>query len=177
MSQKLNLDELIKNSDAEDNTEHIRSIKHSVKIKQDISTFLELKRKFPRIKERGMFESMCLRKCSFLHNNYTDIYNRLIKDELNLKLFSQFISVLEKVENGDEDQHSASVIIGTILKEIYIDSAINREKKENKIKERKLKKKNAVQKNKDKAIKTHFPEKYQREKLGWRDYKNNFIDE
>jgi hypothetical protein len=170
-SQKLNLDEIIKNSDAQDNTEHIRQVKHSRKIKNDIETFLSLKRTYSRMKNE-QFQALCLKRCSFLFNNYTDIYNRLVKDELNLELFGKFINVLERIENGDEDQHSASVIIGTILKEIYIDSALRKEGKTNKSKERKEKKQKAIEQRKNKIIKEKYPEAYKKATISWKEYKN-----
>lgn len=174
-SQKLNLDELIKNTDVQDNTEHIREVKHSRKIKDDVATFLSLKQKYPRMKKE-QFEAMCLKRCSFLFNNYTDIYNRLVKDELNLELFSKFINVLEKIENGTENQHSASVIIGTILKEIYIDSALRKENKTNKSKERKEKKQKLIEQKKNKILKEKYPEAYKKATISWKDYKKEHCE-
>lgn len=174
-SQKLNLDEIIKNTDAQDNTAHIREVKHSKKIKNDISTFLSLKQNYPRMKKEH-FDAMCLKRCSFLFNNYTDIYNRLVKDELNLELFGKFINVLEKIENGTEDQHSASVIIGTILKEIYIDSALRKENKTTKSKERKEKKQRAIEQRKNKIIKEKYPEAYKKATISWKEYKKEHCE-
>lgn len=174
-SQKLNLDEIIKNSDVQDNTAHIREVKHSQKIKDDIANYLSLKKNYPRMK-KTQFDAMCLKRCSFLFNNYTDIYNRLIKDELNLNLFGKFISVLEKIENGTEDQHSASVIIGTILKEIYIDSALRKENKSNKSKERKEKKQKAIEQKKNKILKEKYPEAYKKATISWKDYKKEHCE-
>lgn len=171
-SEKLNLDDIVKNKDVQDNTENIRKVKHSNYISADIKTFQSLKHKYSRI-SREQFEKICIHQCSFLYNNYTDIYNRLIKDELNLELFGQFVSVLEKIENGDENQHSGSVIIGTILKEIYIDSALRRENKTNKHKSYKDKKEKGIRKTKNKVLKEKYPEEYKKATLSWKEYKNN----
>ena len=40
-----------------------------------------------------------------------------------------FIDKLKEIEDGEVDQHEASVDIGKILKQMYIDSALKREKK------------------------------------------------
>lgn len=169
-SQKLQLDELIKNNNAEDNTAHIREVKHSKFIKNDISTFLSLKKKYPRMK-KDLFETMCMHRCSFLFNNYTDIYHKLLKDELNLELFGKFVSILEKIEKGDETQHTASVVVGTILKEIYIDSALRKEQKHTKTTDRKDKKQKAIEKKKNRTLKEKFPEEYKKATLSWKEYK------
>jgi len=67
--------------------------------------------------------------CAFLWTNYTNIFNRIMKDELNLNILRKFIDTLREVEDGELDQHEASVKIGEILKQLYIDSALQREKK------------------------------------------------
>jgi hypothetical protein len=174
-SQKLHLDELIKNNNAVDNTAHIREVKHSKHIKNDIATFLSLKKTYPRLSP-DLFEKMCIHRCSFLFNNYTDIYNRLIKDELNIELFSKFISVLEKIENGDENQHTGSVIIGTLLKEIYIDSAIRKENKSTKTHERKERRQKNLEKKKNKTLKENYPEEYKKATLSWKEYKADTLN-
>jgi hypothetical protein len=170
-NQKLKLDELIKNSDFKDNTEHIRGVKHSSKIEDDIYRFLSLKKKYSRT-SKETFESMCMRQCSFLFNNYTDIYNRLIRDELNLELFGKFIQILKKIENGEEDQTSASVMVGTILKEIYVDTALRRENKNKQKEDTKNKKRDAVKNMKNKVLKEKYPEEYNKATMSWKDYKN-----
>ena len=48
---------------------------------------------------------------------------------LNISLLFKFISILEKIENGILNQHEASFQVGTILKNIYIDSNNKRNEK------------------------------------------------
>jgi len=116
-SDRLNLKRMIGQSDCDDNTDAIRKLKHSKLIRTDLNTFTKLK--------RGLdFDDVCKSKCSFLYNNYMDIFNRLIKDELDLKIFGRLLDALENIEDGKVDQHEGSVVVGTILKELYIDSAL-----------------------------------------------------
>ena len=65
----------------------------------------------------------CREGCPFLFANYTDIFNKLVLDEIDVGLFNKFIDILEKIEHGTCDQHEASFEVGKILREIYIDSA------------------------------------------------------
>lgn len=119
-TDRLNLKKMIGQSDCEDNTDAIRKLKHSKLIRADLNTFTKLKRS----KQTSDFDDVCKSKCSFLYNNYMDIFNRLIKDELNLKIFDRLLDALENIEDGKVDQHEGSVAVGTILKELYIDSAL-----------------------------------------------------
>jgi hypothetical protein len=72
-------------------------------------------------------------ECNFLFTYYTDIFNKIKKDEINLGILLQFIEVLKKIEDGDLDQHEGSFAVGTLLKELYIDSALKKADKLNEI--------------------------------------------
>ena len=47
-------------------------------------------------------------------------------------VLDKFIDILEKIEQGNSDQHEASFEVGKILRDIYIDSAIKKGDKLNK---------------------------------------------
>ena len=58
-------------------------------------------------------------------NNYNDIYTKLLENKINYNILYKFLNELEKIENGELNQHEASYNIGKLLKEIYIDPEIN----------------------------------------------------
>ena len=60
-----------------------------------------------------------------------DIYNKIRKDEIDLKILFQFLDVLGKIEAGQMDQHDGSFEVGTLLKKIYVDSALRKAEKLN----------------------------------------------
>ena len=127
---KLNLQKMISANDVEDCTQDIRDKKHSVLIKHDVKAMLFLKNKYSNlVKENPIeFETICINECQFLFNTYTDIFNKIRKDELDLQLFNKFLNILKLIEDGELDQHSGSYQVGNILKEIYIDSALRKSK-------------------------------------------------
>ena len=129
--QRLNLQEMIKAYDADDNTSKIRQLKHSRLIRDEVEKMVNLKKKYNRMMtfEPKKFEKIVISHCNFLWTNYTNIFNRIMKDELNLNILRKFIDTLREVEEGGLDQHDASVKIGEVLKQLYIDSALQREKK------------------------------------------------
>lgn len=69
---------------------------------------------------------VCKRECAFLFNNYTEIFNKLMKDELDMAILAKMLVVLKMIEDEKVDQHEGSVMVGKILKELYVDSAIKR---------------------------------------------------
>lgn len=116
---RLNLKRLISESECVDNTENIRKLKHSELIRKDCKIIQLVK----LIHSTDVVEQ-CRTRCPFLYNNYTDIFNRLVKDELDINILNRLLDVLKRIEDGLVDQHEGSVAVGTILKEMYVDSAL-----------------------------------------------------
>lgn len=129
--EKLQLSKLIQANNAEDQTSIIRDLKHSHAIQADILTITKLKKEYARLAKtnRSQFEQMVINKASFLFNNYTDIFNKVMKDEIDMNILGHFIMILRKIENGEVDQHEASFEVGKILKNMYIDSALKKSEK------------------------------------------------
>lgn len=123
---RLQLEKMIQANDVEDCTGEIRTKKHSKKIRDDVTTMIDMKKKYARLQKSNpsQFDSMLVSKCSFLFNNYTDIYNRVKKEEINLSTLWNLLDVLEKIEMGELDQHSGAYEVGNLLKKIYIDGAV-----------------------------------------------------
>jgi len=127
-SESLNLKHLLDDSQYVDNTETIRKLKHSVHIRDDIRT-LETLKVTNELLRTGQFEDfleLCKISASFLYNHYTDIFHKVLKDELDLGMMTQLLTVLKLIEEEKIDQHHGSVMTGKILKEMYIDSAMKR---------------------------------------------------
>tara|TARA_B110000879_G_C10843045_1_gene382323 strand:- start:1 stop:486 length:486 start_codon:yes stop_codon:yes gene_type:complete len=131
--ERLNLQKMIKENDSENNTEQIRTLKHSLKIKDEVDVLLQLKKDYHELAKSNPsdFDTICTNKCSFLFNNYTDIYNKVKKDEINLSILLRLLNVLHSIEEGAVDQHEGSFEVGKLLKQIYIDSALRKAEKLN----------------------------------------------
>lgn len=137
---RLKFNELLKESDASDNTEKIRKLKHSSKIKEQVSIMLDIKKRYSRLDKQTVYK-MIDTQCDWLFRHYFNLFNKLKKDELDIQILGQFVNALKAVEDGDMDQHEASVRVGQILKKLYIDSALKKDKKEEAKRERQRKKK------------------------------------
>lgn len=159
-TERLKLQEMIKANNVEDQTQRIRDLKHSDKIRQDVSTYLQLSKKYPGSHNKEFFKQTCLKNCSFLFNNYTDIYNKMVKNELNLNILMNFVDVLREIEDGELDQHEGSFKVGKLLKELYIDTAMRQEQK--------MKNKEAMGSGKNKKVKAPSTGK----KISYADFKN-----
>lgn len=142
--QRLDLANLIKANETEDCTQDIRNKRQSSLIRNDVKQMIFLKQKYSRLAKSNPneFDNICMNQCKFLFNNYTDIYNKIKHDNLNLNIFEKFLDILKKIEDGELNQHEGSYLIGKHLKELYVDSAMrSQEKIDNKEKKRKIQKK------------------------------------
>ena len=92
-AERIQLEKMIQVNGAVDNTETIRSLKHSEKIRDDVLTMVKLKNDYQRLSKSNpaQFDAMCVSRCSFLFNTYTDLFNRLKKDELDLNIMGQLL--------------------------------------------------------------------------------------
>lgn len=128
--QRLQLQNMIKSNNTTDFTESIRELKHSQYIRNDVDTLILLKAKHRDNPEE--LHNIAAQECYFLFTFYTDIYNKLRKDEISISILFKLIDALKSIEDCTYDQHEASFRVGTILKELYIDSALKKAEKLNK---------------------------------------------
>ena len=128
-TQRLQLQNMIKANNVVDQTELIRNLKHSEILKSEINNLVLLKAKYRNDPEK--INELSPIECNFLFTYYTDIFNKIKKDEINLGILLQFVDVLKKIEKSELDQHEGSFIVGTLLKELYIDSALKKADKIN----------------------------------------------
>lgn len=126
--EKLNLKKLMNELDYVDNTETIRKLKHSIKIRDNIRKLEDLKRQHSelRIQSPEQFFNIAHTECKFLYDNYSDIFRRLMKDEIDITIMTKLLIVLKLIEDGQLDQQDGSVRVGKLLKELYLDSAVKR---------------------------------------------------
>jgi hypothetical protein len=126
--ERLNLRKMVAANNAEDNTNTIRKLKHSELIRSDVALMLKLKHEYSRLAKSNtaQFDAICVSRCSFLFNNYTDIFNKLKKDEIDLAILTKLVNVLKLIEDGRIDQHEGSFEVGKLLKHIYVDSALRK---------------------------------------------------
>jgi hypothetical protein len=119
--QRIQLNDLIRANNSVDNTSLIRELKHSSKIEADVKTLIRLKQG----KEWKDIESECIQEANFLYTNYTMIFNRLLRDRLDVSIFFTFLELLREIEQGRLDQHEASYEIGMLLKRMYVDPKLD----------------------------------------------------
>jgi hypothetical protein len=154
---KLNLSKMINANNVQDCTQEIREKKHSQLIRDDVTRLITLKQKYSRLMQTNpnQFDTMCVSQCSFLFNNYMDIFNKVKKDEIKLQTLHQLLDVLKKIEDGKLDQHAGAFEVGKLLKAIYIDGALLKAEK--------------IDKKSGKKMETSKPKK--EKNISWAEYK------
>ena len=155
---RLNLKKLLSENDCGDNTESIRELKHSVLIRDDVRKLEKLKQLYSVLKTESFasFQELAQIETPFLYNHYMDIFNKILKDEIDLAIMTRLLIVLKLIEDGQVDQHEGSAMVGKILKELYIDSAMKCSEKL------------------DKEYESEKVEKVVGHQISWREYKKMF---
>ena len=128
-NQRLHLQNMISTNNVEDTTDLIRQLKHSHILREDVNNLIMLKSKF--IDEPDKIHLEAMSECNFLFTYYTDIYNKIRKDEIDLKILFNAFDVLRDIEDGKLDQHEGAFEFGNLLKKIYVDSALKKAEKLN----------------------------------------------
>ena len=122
-NEKLQLKKMISEADCDDNTEAIRRLKHSTRIRDELRT-IDTLRNANKDMDKENFSFLCISECNFLYTNYSDIFYFFLANELDYLLMTKVLTVLRQIEDGNVDQHEGSVVVGKLLKELYVDSAL-----------------------------------------------------
>ena len=156
---RLNFEKMMKEEGVENNTSKIRTLKHSKKIREQVTQMMNIRNKYARL-DNDMMNKMIESKCVWLYQNYSNLYVKLKKNQLNLQILDSFLNTLSEIEDGKLDQHEGSVKVGQLLKQLYIDSAL-KNKKQMEDKDKKRGKKEFKKPSK---------------KLSWKQYKLTHLD-
>ena len=115
----------------EDNTDGIRKLRHSDLIRTDILELEKLKEELASVRQSNPkhFKHQCQTKCSFLFNSYTDIFNRVLNDELDLTLMGKALQTLKDIEDEKINQQEGSVLMGKLFYQVFVDSALKKGEK------------------------------------------------
>jgi len=140
-NQRLQLSNMIKANNVEDQTEIIRNLKHSQILRNEVNNMIMIKAKYRGNDEQIYTE--CINECNFLFTYYTDIFNKIRKDEIDINILNKFLDILKRIEDGEIDQHEGSFAVGTLLKELYIDSALKKSEKLDALADKKIEPKKA----------------------------------
>jgi hypothetical protein len=148
------LKQMIEHNNVTDQTDLMREKKHSSEILRCVLKIIELKESHKTLlqENKPKFEEMALKNCGFLFFNYMQLYNTVLKENIDLTIMFRLIQILREIENGTCDQHEGSYKVGKILKEIYIDGTL------------------ADINNKDTSL-----QKPEFKPIKWNDYKNNIV--
>lgn len=126
--EKLQLQKMIEANNVENQTPKIRELKHSKEIRMNIAKLIKAKEDnyYLKTNDPDKYQSKLISHASFLYTYYTDLFNKIKNNELDLDILDKFLNVLERIENEEIDQHEGSFIIGTLLKKLYVDSAVRK---------------------------------------------------
>jgi hypothetical protein len=124
-ADRMDLKRVMANStDYQDNTAYIRAAKHSRQMIRDVRAMEELARDHADIRNTDAFTELARQKCGFLFSHYTDIFNRLVAGTVDISTMYEMLRILGMIEEGEIEQEEGSLLVGRVLKKLYVDSAV-----------------------------------------------------
>lgn len=88
---RLNFEKMMKEEGVENNTSKIRNLKHSKKIREQVAQMVNLKNKYSRL-DNDLMNKMIDSKCVWLYKNYSNLFVKLKKNQLNLQILDSFFN-------------------------------------------------------------------------------------
>ena len=76
---RLNFDKMMKEEGVEDNTTKIRTLKHSEKIREQVTSMMNIRNKYSRL-DKNMMNKLIDSKCGWLFQNYSNLFLKLKKN-------------------------------------------------------------------------------------------------
>ncbi len=67
-------------------------------------------------------ERLAIEQCRILYDDYPRFFTKAIKHPDEIETLRSMVQVIRKIETGELDQHSGSVLVGTMLKERFVDA-------------------------------------------------------
>ena len=117
----------------QDNTHYLRNVQNSAKIRNDILNMERCKQSYQGDRDSDEFRELCITKCRFLYDEYTYIFNKMLKGVIDLKIMFTLLQVMQDIETEKINQEEGSVLVGRILKELYLDCATREAEKRDEI--------------------------------------------
>ena len=126
--ERLDLKRLLNTNECSNTTELIRHVKHSSKIQKDVMDLVAWMKSLPSDTdfEQHSVEVDAQTVVPFLSGCYPEIFKKVLQNEIDFRILDKLIQVLQGIEDGKVDQHEGSVLVGKVLKELYLDSATRR---------------------------------------------------
>ena len=95
---RLNLQKMIKANNVSDCTSEIRDKRHSDLIRKDVRRMIQLGVKHSALRSNNPdeFDKLLINECNFLFTKYTDIFNKVKKNEIDFNILNNLLDVLKK---------------------------------------------------------------------------------
>ena len=107
----------------QDNTDYLRQVKRSATIRDEVLKMERMKRTYTGDKGGEEFAELCKHECNYLFTHNPLIFNKMLKDVLDLKLLFVALDTLRKIEEGLINQEQGSVLMGKQFADMYLDSS------------------------------------------------------
>jgi hypothetical protein len=104
-----------------DNTSGIREAKHSSPLLADIRKMGDLRKRYANLRESAPDEYLNAfqRECRYIYTKFPDVFDRVVKNDMNLDVFEKIVMILKMIEDGKVNQSEASALVGKLSQKLF----------------------------------------------------------
>ena len=81
----------------------------------------KLREKYESLKEENTEQYMSIfrNECSYLYTKLPEIFEKVVKQNMNLDIFEKIVLILKMIEDGQIDQTEGSGLVGKLSQELF----------------------------------------------------------
>ena len=73
------------------------------------------------MKEKSIDDYLAIfqRECKYIYTSFPDVFDRVVKNDMNLDVFEKIVLILKMIEDGKVNQSEASALVGKLSQKLF----------------------------------------------------------
>ena len=80
-----------------------------------------LRKRYANLRESAPDEYLNVfqRECRYIYTKFPDVFDRVVKNDMNLDVFEKIVMILKMIEDGKVNQSEASALVGKLSQKLF----------------------------------------------------------
>jgi hypothetical protein len=85
----------------------------------------KLRNTYAQLKEDNPEEYLRVfqKECNYIYTKFPDVFDRVVKNDMNLDVFEKIVMILKLIEDGKVNQSEASALVGKLSQRLFFQPA------------------------------------------------------
>jgi hypothetical protein len=63
------------------------------------------------------------KECKYIYTKFPDVFDRVVKNDMNLDVFEKIVMILKMIEDGKVNQSEASALVGKLSQRLFFQTS------------------------------------------------------